>query len=120
MRGGVEQHHLIDPRTGRPAGSRWDEVTVAASSCLSADIAARAAVLLSDDGPGWLDERGLPGRFLAGGQAFENDARDRRSHRVAAASRCGRPGAGPVRFAAPIAALLVADLALFLDLGVAR
>ena len=74
LRGGVEQHHLIDPRTGRPARSRWDEVTVAASSCLSADVAARAAFLLSDDGPGWLDERGLPGRFLGNGAAFENDA----------------------------------------------
>ena len=74
VRGGVEQHHLIDPRTGRPSRSRWDEVTVAASSCLSADVAARAAFLLSEDGPGWLDERGLPGRFLVDGTAFENDA----------------------------------------------
>ena len=74
LRGGAEQHHLIDPRTGRPSDSRWDEVTVAATSCLSADVAARAAFLLSDDGPGWLDERGLPGRFLADGVAFENDA----------------------------------------------
>jgi FAD:protein FMN transferase len=74
LRGGVEQHHLIDPRTGRPSRSRWDEVTVAASSCRSADVAARAAFLLSEDGPGWLDERGLPGRFLADGKAFENDA----------------------------------------------
>jgi thiamine biosynthesis lipoprotein len=74
VRGGVEQHHLIDPRRGRPSRSRWDEVTVAASSCLSADVAARAAFLLSEDGPGWLDERGLPGRFLVDGTAFENDA----------------------------------------------
>jgi FAD:protein FMN transferase len=74
LRGGVEQHHLIDPRTGRPARSHWDEVTVAASSCLSADVAAKAAFLLSDDGPGWLDVRGLPGRFLAGDAVLENDA----------------------------------------------
>ena len=73
-RGGAEQHHLIDPRTGRPASSRWDEVTVAASSCLAADVAARAAFLLSEDGPAWLDERGLPGRFLTNGAAFENDS----------------------------------------------
>ena len=74
IRGGVEQHHLVDPRTGRPARSRWDEVTVAASSCLEADVAAKAAFLLSDDGPGWLDEVGLPGRFLAGVTATTNDA----------------------------------------------
>jgi thiamine biosynthesis lipoprotein len=64
VRGGEYQHHLIDPRTGRPSTSRWSEVTVAASSCLEADVAAKAAFLLSDDGPSWLDERGLPGRFL--------------------------------------------------------
>jgi thiamine biosynthesis lipoprotein len=65
-RGGAVQHHLIDPRTGRPSRLRWDEVTVAAGSCSGADVAAKAAFLLSDDGPAWLDERGLPGRFRAG------------------------------------------------------
>jgi FAD:protein FMN transferase len=74
LRGGVEQHHLIDPRTGRSASSRWDEVTVAASSCLTADVAARAAFLHSGDGPEWLDERGLPGRFLSDDAVVENDA----------------------------------------------
>jgi thiamine biosynthesis lipoprotein len=66
-RGGLPQHHLLDPRTGRPATSRWREVTVAAGSCVAADVAAKAAFLLSDDGPDWLEERGLPGRFLGGG-----------------------------------------------------
>jgi FAD:protein FMN transferase len=74
LRGGVQQHHLIDPRSGRPARSCWDEVSVAASSCLAADIAARAAFLLSHDGPAWLDERGLPGRFLVDDAVLENDA----------------------------------------------
>ena len=74
LRGSVQQHHLIDPRTGRPATSCWDEVSVAASSCLAADIAARAAFLLSRDGPAWLDDRGLPGRFLVDDAVFENDA----------------------------------------------
>lgn len=72
LRGGVEQHHLIDPRTGRPATSRWDEVTVCGATCLAADVAAKAAFLLGDDGPGWLDEHGLPGRFVAAGHAHEN------------------------------------------------
>jgi FAD:protein FMN transferase len=62
-RGGVEQHHLIDPATGRPARSPWREVTVAAGSCVAADVAAKAAFLLGEDGPDWLDERGLPGCF---------------------------------------------------------
>jgi thiamine biosynthesis lipoprotein len=74
LRGGSLQHHLIDPRTGRPAESRWDEVTVAANSCLAADVAAKAAFLLSDDGPAWLDERGLAGRFREGEVFLENRA----------------------------------------------
>jgi len=65
LRGGAVQHHLIDPRTGRPASVRWQAVTVAARHCLTADIAAKAAFLLDWDGPAWLDERGLPGRFIA-------------------------------------------------------
>jgi thiamine biosynthesis lipoprotein len=71
-RGGSLQHHLIDPRTGRPAESRWDEVTVAAGSCFGADIAAKAAFLLSGEGPAWLDGRGLPGRFRAGAEVVAN------------------------------------------------
>lgn len=74
LRGGAVQHHLIDPRSGRPARSRWTEVTVAAATCLDADVAAKAAFLLSDDGPGWLDERGLAGRFLAGDVVVTNRA----------------------------------------------
>ena len=65
LRAGEPQHHLIDPRTGRPSGSCWAEVTVAAGSCVAADVAAKAAFLLSSGGPDWLDARGLPGLFRA-------------------------------------------------------
>jgi FAD:protein FMN transferase len=74
LRGGHPQHHLIDPRTGRPSTSPWSEVTVAAGSCLEADVAAKAAFLLADDGPGWLDERELPGRFHAGDRELANES----------------------------------------------
>jgi len=74
LRGGEWQHHLIDPRTGRPSTSPWDEVTVAARSCLEADVAAKAAFLLGADGPDWLDDHGLPGRFVAAGGPAENRA----------------------------------------------
>jgi thiamine biosynthesis lipoprotein len=77
--------HLIDPRTGRPSSSVWTEVSVAASSCLAADVAAKAAFLLSRDGPDWLDNRGLPGRFRAGEQVVTNSAwRDAMQVRAAA------------------------------------
>jgi FAD:protein FMN transferase len=64
-RGGVEQHHLIDPRTGLPCRSPWTQVTVVGASCLAADVCAKAAFLLGDDGPAWLDSRALHGRFLS-------------------------------------------------------
>lgn len=73
-RAGSLQHHLIDPRTGRPSRSRWSHVTVAAGNCVGADVAAKAAYLRSDNGPDWLDGLGLPGRFLAEDDLVENDA----------------------------------------------
>ncbi len=63
-RGGVRQHHLIDPATGLPSTSPWRDVTVAAQSCYIADVAAKAALLLGSAGPSWLDRRRLAGRFV--------------------------------------------------------
>jgi FAD:protein FMN transferase len=62
---GVPQNHLIDPRTGCATTSPWRDVSVAASTCLIADVAAKAALLLGTAGPAWLDERKLAGRFVA-------------------------------------------------------
>ena len=42
-RGGIEQHHLIDPLTGRPADSPWLQVTVSGATCLAADVGAKVA-----------------------------------------------------------------------------
>jgi thiamine biosynthesis lipoprotein len=64
--------HLVDPRTGKPPVSPWTEVTVAAFTCLEADVAAKAAFILGDDGPAWLDLRGLAGRFRAGERVVTN------------------------------------------------
>ena len=44
------------------AGKR---VTVCAGTCLAADVAAKTAFLLGDDGPAWLERQGLQGRFVA-------------------------------------------------------
>ncbi|HEV2590846.1 MAG TPA: FAD:protein FMN transferase [Gaiellaceae bacterium] len=72
LRGGVRQHHLIDPRSGLPSASPWSEVTVCGATCLDADVAAKAAFLLGEEGPSWLDELGLPGRFVSGASVFSN------------------------------------------------
>jgi thiamine biosynthesis lipoprotein len=66
LRAGVWQHHLIDPRTGRPCDTPWQQVTVSAATCLQADVAAKAALLLGDDGPRCLARHGLAGRFYRG------------------------------------------------------
>ena len=60
------RHHLIDPATGRPSRSAWEQVTACGATCVDADVAAKAALLLGESGPAWLDERGIPGRFVAG------------------------------------------------------
>lgn len=57
--------HLVDPRTGEPSESPWEQVTASGASCLAADVAAKTAFLLGEDGPAWLDARGIPGRFVA-------------------------------------------------------
>jgi len=64
LRAGEVQHHLIDPRTGRPSRSPWTEVTACGATCVAADVAAKAGFLLGDHGPTWLEARGIPSRFL--------------------------------------------------------
>lgn len=64
LAGGERQHHLIDPRSGAPSASPWRDVTVAAPTCLAADVAAKTALLLGFDGPWWLERRRLAGRFV--------------------------------------------------------
>jgi FAD:protein FMN transferase len=63
-RWGKDAHHIIDPRTGLPADSRWRTVSVAAASCVDANIASTAAIVLGDEAPGWLEARGLPARLV--------------------------------------------------------
>ncbi|MEP6694441.1 MAG: FAD:protein FMN transferase [Chloroflexota bacterium] len=58
-------HHLIDPRTGRPAVSDLSEVSVLAATATDAEIFAKVALLLgSRDAPKWLEPRS-PGWSLA-------------------------------------------------------
>jgi thiamine biosynthesis lipoprotein len=63
--GGGEAHHLIDPRTGRPAVTPWRTVSVASSSCLEANVAATAAVVSGDGAIEWLRARGAHARLVA-------------------------------------------------------
>ncbi len=63
-RGGSEIHHIIDPRTGLSASSPWKVVSVAAASCLDANVASTAAFVLAEKAPAWLRARRLPSRLV--------------------------------------------------------
>jgi thiamine biosynthesis lipoprotein len=66
-RGGVELHHIIDPRTGCPARTPWRLATVVADSCVDANIASTAAIIRGTRAPAWLDSLRLPARLVAEG-----------------------------------------------------
>jgi thiamine biosynthesis lipoprotein len=63
-RGGRSVHHIVDPRTGLPAREIWRTVSVSAASCVDANTASTAAVVLGEDAPAWLVAQGLPARLV--------------------------------------------------------
>ena len=63
--GAKENHHIIDPSTGEPVHSPWRTVTVAARSCLAANTASTAAIVMGERAPAWLAERGVAARLVA-------------------------------------------------------
>ena len=63
-RGGIHQHHLIDPRTCAPAVTPWAAVTVAADTCLRANIATTTSMILGQAGLDWLHDHGHPARLV--------------------------------------------------------
>ena len=63
-RGGISLHHIIDPRTGEPARSCWRTATVAAATCVDANVASTAAILRGEQAVGWLRRLRLPARLV--------------------------------------------------------
>lgn len=63
--GGLVRHHLIDPRTGLPAVGPWRTVTATGPSCVAANTASTAALILGDEAAGWLAVRGVSARLVA-------------------------------------------------------
>jgi thiamine biosynthesis lipoprotein len=63
-RAGRDVHHIVDPRTGDLPVTPWRTVSVAAASCLDANAASTAAIVLGDAAPDWLTERRLPARLV--------------------------------------------------------
>jgi thiamine biosynthesis lipoprotein ApbE len=63
-RGGRSYHHIIDPRTGRPADSPWRTVSVTAATCVDANVASTAAIVMGEPAVSWLTALGLPARLV--------------------------------------------------------
>lgn len=70
LQGGVERHHLLDPRSGLPARSEVHSATVTADSCADAEVAAKVALVLGRHrGSRFLAERGLTGLLVEDGRS---------------------------------------------------
>lgn len=63
-RGGAVLHHIIDPATGLPADSCWRTASVVASSCVDANIASTAAIVMGRKALSWLEANRLAGRLV--------------------------------------------------------
>jgi FAD:protein FMN transferase len=57
-------HHLVDPATGGPVAAVWRTVSIAAGSCLDANIASTASIVRGRRAPEWLALLGLPSRLV--------------------------------------------------------
>jgi thiamine biosynthesis lipoprotein ApbE len=64
VRGEAVLHHIIDPATGLPAKTCWRTVTVAAGSCVDANIASTAAIVMGERAPAWLEARQVAARLV--------------------------------------------------------
>jgi FAD:protein FMN transferase len=65
QRGDRHLHHLLDPATGQPTSRIWRYATVSAASCVAANTASTAAMVLGELAPDWLAARGLPARLVS-------------------------------------------------------
>ncbi len=62
--GDGDVHHILDPSTGAPAPERWRTVSVAAATCVDANIASTTAIIRGERAPDWLAAAGLPSRLV--------------------------------------------------------
>jgi thiamine biosynthesis lipoprotein ApbE len=66
VRGGQVMHHILDPRSGVPVASPWRTVSVAAPTCVAANVASTATIVRGEAAVGWLTRRGLAARLVRG------------------------------------------------------
>ena len=64
QRGGLELHHLVDPRTGMPPAPAWRTVSAAAGNCVDANIVTTATIVRGRAAWPWLRQVGVPVRLV--------------------------------------------------------
>ncbi|MFJ1973866.1 FAD:protein FMN transferase [Streptomyces sp. NPDC087903] len=64
QRAGRTLHHIVDPATGEPANPVWRTATVAATTCVDANTASTAAIVLGARAIEWLRGTALPARLV--------------------------------------------------------
>ncbi|HET7691329.1 MAG TPA: FAD:protein FMN transferase [Nocardioidaceae bacterium] len=57
-------HHLLDPRTGGPVEGPVRTATAAGNTCVAANAASTAALVLGADAEHWLDSHGVTARLV--------------------------------------------------------
>ena len=57
-------HHILVPGTGLPAEPYWRTASVAAATCVDANVAATASIVRGPGAPRWLGALGLPARLV--------------------------------------------------------
>jgi thiamine biosynthesis lipoprotein len=63
-RGDRTVHHIVDPVTGAPPPPVWRTVSVAAATCVDANVASTACIVQGESALDWLDRRSLPARLV--------------------------------------------------------
>ncbi|WP_120337555.1 FAD:protein FMN transferase [Cryobacterium soli] len=104
---GQTQHHILNPRTGRPAEPVWRSVTVAASSCHRANTLSTAAIVRGTAALPWLCQLGTAARLVdvtgsvtvLGGWPAEPEPEPTRGERASAHTlEVRRPSDRPARY----------------------
>ena len=62
--GAHQVHHIVDPATGLSAAPCWRTVSVVAVTCVQANAASTAAIVLGERAVAWLEGHGLPARLV--------------------------------------------------------
>jgi thiamine biosynthesis lipoprotein len=62
--GAHQVHHIVDPATGRSAAPCWRTVSATAATCVQANAASTASIVLGACAVDWLEAHGLPARLV--------------------------------------------------------